>query len=196
MTFLDDLNERLLKTYLEPLFRLLLPAAQDNEEAAWDAALDAVLGYGPQSQAELAIVCQLIVYSMQSAQTAAKAGAPDLSPADIARLCKAATTFAREAEKLESRLEKLRNDRGDTPVNQPATLIRSALRPLRVPPPPAQPEPAETPQADTAETTLSPAVKEEIRRTAAYARTHNLTYAQACAQLERENGRQPAEAET
>ncbi len=202
MPFIDQLNELLLKTCLDPLVLLLLPAAQDDRNAAWAAARDTILLYDPQSQPELRLACLLAVFSLQATQTAAKAGAAGLSPSDTARLCNAATAFAREADKAERRLEKLQNARNQDSTPQTATQL------IRKPPSETQPAETETTKTEAFETKsaepklaqhkpvenpLSPAKKEEFRRIAAYARKHNLTYPQAWTQHELEKKRQAAE---
>jgi hypothetical protein len=202
MPFIDQLNELLLRTWLDPLVLLLLPAARDDRDAAWTAARDMIRLYDPQSQPELRLACLLAVFSLQATQTAVKAGAAGLSASDTARLCNAATAFAREADKAERRLEKLQNARNQDFTPQTATQF------FRNPPSETQPAETETTKTEAFETKtlepgltqhrpgenpLSPAKKEELRRIAAYARKHNLTYPQAWTQHELEKKRQAAE---
>lgn len=207
MPFIDQLNEPLLQTYLEPLILLLLPAARDDRDAAMASARNAVICYDPQSLAEFTLVCQLAVFSMQAAYTAARAGSASLPPADVARLCKAATAFAREAEKVERRLEKLRSPRGKDDVLQSCEVAPTEAKPPEAKPPEAEPPEAEPAKQDAVETNAAEqkpskastqipvpvTKKQETRLIAAYAREFNLTFAQAWTAFELEKKRQRAE---
>jgi outer membrane biosynthesis protein TonB len=175
MPFLDKLHDLFVRTHLYPLVLLMLPAAQDDHDAAWIAARDTILLHDPQSEAEFRLACRLAVFSIQATHAAAQASAANLSPADSIRLRSAATTLAREADKAERQLEKRQQARPQEPVPQPA------------PQQPTETKPKETPketQAETPDTPLSPTKKEELRQIAAYARKHNLTYPQAWTQYE------------
>ena len=177
MSFLDRLPDLLLKTPLYPLFLLLLPAANDDKDAAWAAARDTILLHDPQSEAEFRLACRLAVFSIQVTYAAAQAGTAGLSPTASVRLRAGATTLAREADKTERRLEKLQQARNEE------------LSPQSAPQPSPQPT-ADTEPEKTGDKPLSPSKKEEIRRIAAFARKHKLSYAHAWTRYELEKKRQ------
>jgi hypothetical protein len=171
MSILDQLHELFVKTHLYPLVRLLLPAAEDNKDAAWAAARDVILLHNPQSEAEFRLACRLAVFSIQATQSAAEASATDVSPPVAARLRRDATSFAREADKAEHRLEQLKQ----SPVQAPEPAVQQAVQPA------AETKPAQA--------RLPPDKKEEMRQIAAYARKNNLTYPQAWTHYELEKKR-------
>jgi hypothetical protein len=129
MPFLDKLHDLFVRTHLYPLVLLMLPAAQDDHDAAWIAARDTILLHDPQSEAEFRLACRLAVFSIQATHAAAQASAANLSPADSIRLRSAATTLAREADKAERQLEKRQQARPQEPVPQPAPQQPTETKP-------------------------------------------------------------------
>jgi hypothetical protein len=171
MKFLSTLNDLFVKTHLYPLVLQLLPAANNDHDAAWAAAKDAILLYDPQTEAEFRLACRLAVFSILTTHGAAQSAVPGQSAAIAAHFRGSATAFAREADKAESELDNLRQARIEVSEPQPA-------------PQPATQSAPQTPRPAITTTPLPADKKQEIKQIAAYARKYNLTYPQAWTQFE------------
>ncbi|HET6607269.1 MAG TPA: hypothetical protein VFG62_11395 [Rhodopila sp.] len=161
---LADLPEALFQTIIHQLAFLLLQGAGGNMEAARQAAAITLGAHMPQTEVELRLAARIVAFNLQAGEALAQAANPEMPLTRVLRLRTGAVSLAREAEKAERRLEKLREAR---------------LRGL-----PEEPE--SFPESESPRVEKTTALIEDNRKVAAYAEAHGLSWGEAHRQRNRE----------
>ncbi|HEY8288887.1 MAG TPA: hypothetical protein VIG49_06435 [Acetobacteraceae bacterium] len=161
---LSDLPKALLMTVVQQIAILLLPGANGDMDAATDAAMQTLMGYHPETEAEFRLAARSIACSLQALEALAQAVNPELPLLRVLRLRSGAVSLNREAEKADRRLEKLRQDR--------LTGV--------------EPTPEPVPEPDPPVLVKTTALIEDNRKVASYAKAHGLTFTQALSQRQRD----------
>jgi hypothetical protein len=112
MTLSPALPQALLATILGRLVRLLLTAANNDETAARQAAIETLADYQPETAAELRLAANIVSFSLHALEALSQAAIPDLSLAKTLRLRGSAVSLSRESHKAERRLEQRQQARG------------------------------------------------------------------------------------
>jgi hypothetical protein len=79
MTLSPALPQALLATILGRLVRLLLTAANNDETAARQAAIETLADYQPETAAELRLAANIVSFSLHALEALSQAASPDLS---------------------------------------------------------------------------------------------------------------------
>jgi len=161
---LADLPEAFLQTILHQIALLLLRGAGGDMEAARHAAAFMLGSYAPRTETELRLAARIISFNLQAGEALAQAADPEMPLNRVLRLRTGAVSLAREADKAERRLEKLREARMDDVA--------------------AAPEPIPEPESPRVEKTT--ALIDDNRKVAAYAQANGLTWSEALKQRHRE----------
>jgi hypothetical protein len=144
------LPKGLLQRLLQPLVQEMLPIVGNDQDAAWESAEAATMCFNPQNVLEFRLALRIALFNIQANRFTAEASTPSLAPACAIRMARCALSYAKEADKAETKLEKLQVARREELTQPPETALR-------------QPEPAITPardivpQASTAPTATTPA---------------------------------------
>jgi hypothetical protein len=164
MSFPVTVPAAILETILARLAVLFLTAAGGDTEAARQAALHMLHAYHPETEDELRVAANIVVFSFQALEALSQAAAPDLPLTRILRLRSGAVSLSRESAKAERRLAQLQKAR------------QQGLEPE------IQPEPAQLPPK--VEKPL--ALIRDTNTVAAAAKANNLTWTQAYEQRQRD----------
>lgn len=161
MTF-HELPQALLRTIIDQIAVLLMAGADGDVHAARRAAAETLCSYDPQSEMEVRYAARIITFSLQAGEALAQAAHPDMPLTRVLRLRTGAVSLAREAEKTERRLEKLRENRARGLPEEP------------------QPEPVSPRVARTQD------LMEDNQNVSAYAAARGITWSEALKQRRRE----------
>jgi hypothetical protein len=156
----NSLSSKLLSgAMLATLIARLVPLFTGfaSAEAARDAALAALLAYGPETEAEFALAAEIISFSLHSLDALARAIGPDVSLNQTLRLRGSAVSLSREAHKAQRKLDQMQKARRQgAPVTAAAETVRVEAQP--------SPAPAVHPVAATS-SAPSPGVKPASKQT-------------------------------
>lgn len=130
---LDKIPPLMLKALLLPLAKLLLQAANQDQQVAWDNAVAYVKTFDPRSASELRLAIRVAIYNLQSNEALAQAGDPATTTSQAIRLRTGAMSLARNADKAENQLKKLRSERSQSAqpaAEKPAPQAPDSTRPI------------------------------------------------------------------
>lgn len=154
-----DIPQAYLGAFILQIAALLMDGAGGNKAEAREAACRMLSSYEPRNEVELRLAVRIIAFNLQIGAALAQAADPATPLLRVIRLRSGAVSMAREAEKAERRLEKLRADAVTAPVEDsvPAVVeVETA---------------AEAPQSGSPK----PAPAEQRQTVGAYAKAHGLT---------------------
>jgi hypothetical protein len=152
----------ILETILTRLAALFLAGAAGDSTAARQAAAQMLASYHPETEDEIRLAANIILFSFQAMEALSQAATPDIPVTRVMKLRSGAVSLSRQSQKAEQRLEQLQNARQQG---------QSA------PAPSVEPEP----QVETAQ-----ALIEDTNTVAAVAKARNLTWSQAYEDSQRE----------
>jgi hypothetical protein len=136
-----------------------------SAEAARDAALAALLAYGPETEAEFALAAEIISFSLHSLDALARAIGPDVSLNQTLRLRGSAVSLSREAHKAQRKLDQMQKARRQgAPVTAAAETVL-----VEAQPPPARQD-AFPPSGEGSDLRRHPATASRPRRAVAQRR--------------------------
>jgi hypothetical protein len=157
----------ILETILIRLAALFLTGAAGDMAAARHAAAQMLAAYHPETEDEVRLAANIMVFSFHAVEALSQASAPDLPITRILRLRGSAISLSRESQKAERRLDQLQTARRQGIPAQPAES-----RPTQ-----AQSEPK-------IEKALG--LIEDTRKVAVAAKASGLTWTQAYEQRQRD----------
>ena len=116
---MQDDHQLIMQTLLQPLVNLLLPAARDNQNAAWDAAVAATSSYSPTNLNEFQLAASIVLFNVQANHLIGEANTPGMPLNTAIRMRQCALSYVREANKAERRLEQLQASRPQEEADPP-----------------------------------------------------------------------------
>jgi hypothetical protein len=129
------LPKALMQRLLQPLVQEMLPIVGNDQDAAWESAEAATMCFNPGNVLEFRLALRIALFNIQANRFTAEASTPSLTPACAIRVARCGLSYAKEADKAESRLEKLQAARREEQTQPPEAAL-------------PQPEPAITPAQD------------------------------------------------
>ena len=165
----------LLETTLAPIALLFLAGAKGNEDAARQAALEALAAYNPETEDELRLAAQTVGCGIRSLQALGDSAVTGLPLAAAMRLISASVNLGRAAEAASRRLRELRKMRQQAAATKAIAGALAAQQPKSSQQQsssnqPSPPQVAPRTQADTAD---------ETGKIAAIAKANGITWTQA-----------------
>jgi hypothetical protein len=111
MSLLTTRPAAILETILIRLAALFLTGAGGDKEAARQAASHMLAAYHPETEDELRLAANIVLFSFQALEALSQAAAPDLPLTRVLRLRGGAVSLSRESGKAERRLVQLQKAR-------------------------------------------------------------------------------------
>ena len=162
MPLTNILPPAVLETILTRLAALFLTGAAGDHTAARQAATQMLNSYHPETEDEIRLAANIIIFSFQALEALSQAATPDIPITRVMKLRSSAISLNRQSQKAEQRLEQLQKSRQQ---GKPA------------PAPAVQPEPA---------IEAAQALIEDTNTIAAAAKAKDLTWTQAYEDRQRE----------
>ena len=114
------LPQAVLETILIRLAALFLAGAAGDAVAAHQAAAHMLGSYHPETEEEVRVAANVIIFSFQALEALSQAATPNMPITRVMRLRSGAVSLSRQCQKAENRLEHLQNARLKGKPVQPA----------------------------------------------------------------------------
>lgn len=111
MPLTNILPPAVLETILTRLAALFLAGAAGDQAAAHQAAAQMLSSYHPETEDEVRLAANIIIFSFQALEALSQAATPDIPITRVMKLRSGAVSLTRQSQKAEQRLEQLQKAR-------------------------------------------------------------------------------------
>jgi hypothetical protein len=125
MSFAATLLPSILDTLLGRLALLFLSGAEGDLAAARHAAAHMLAAYNPETEDELRLAAEIVIFSFQALEALSLAATPEMPLNKIIRLRSGAVSLSRESHKAERRLDQIQKARRDGIQPQPVAATQA-----------------------------------------------------------------------
>ena len=131
MPLTNILPPAVLETILTRLAALFLAGAAGDQAAARQAAAQMLGSYHPETEDEVRLAANIIIFSFQALEALSQAATPDIPITRVMKLRSGAVSLTRQSQKAEQRLEQLQKARqqgksAPAPTVQPEQRIEDS----------------------------------------------------------------------